>query len=566
VKRRIALVTTYNPGALGPRFVAGHLIAHGHEVKFVHLKNFCAAAIPTQMAEEHRKRELAACDVEYVAFQHPGEVLFSPYPFPITDREMELFVQEIESYRPDAVGISLFSVTAEIARRATRAIRKRLPGLPVIWGGIHCQIAPDDCVRGLSPDPQTGAKDEAAVPDALCIAEGEAPMLALLERWDDYRAAGTLDLPGFWFAHAEQVTRNARPPLEQNLDNYSFPAYAVNEVLIENDRVDTMYSDPRGPIRYHILLLTERGCPYHCSYCVNSIMNTIEPQARHIRRRSVDNVLAEVEKRVTENGVTHFPIYDEIFAIQKPWIMEFAAKWKQRFKPRGITFNGYFHPLASTPDMVDALWDAGMSSAGFAIQSGSRRVVEKVYDRIFDRQKIIDMSRRIAQFPFQNVQVDLLCDSPYETEEDRRETLELLLEMAPPFQVETCGLVTYSYSALAHKERVRQSVPWEERLFWNMLYHLAGSRQLRPETIRALSHDTYLRQNPLELEKLAIDLRGEGLRNPGILRPLGCALPPEQLAPPPQPPAQALAMPATPVSFPRRVKRFLRRLKSCLTD
>ena len=558
MKRRIALVTLYNPGAVGPRYVAGELTARGHEVKFIHLKDFFAVGIPTEMVtDEQRQRELVGCDVEYVAFQHPGEVLFSPYPFPITDKEMDLFVQEINKYQPDAVGISLFSVTVEIARRATRAIRKNCHGIPVIWGGIHCQIAPDDCVKGLSPDPETGLRDETSVPDIVCTAEGESPIRALMERWEEYRSKGSLDLLGFWFVHQGQVIQNVRPPLEQNLDQISFPAYGIDEVIIENNGTDEKYSNKQGPIRNHILLFTERGCPYHCSYCVHSIMNRIEPKHRQIRRRSVDNVLAEVEKRVEENGLTHFPIYDEIFAIQKPWIMEFAEKWERRFKPRGITFNGYFHPLASSPEMVGILFNAGMTDAGFAIQSGSQRIVEQVYERAFDRQKIITLSQEIAKYPFGNVQVDLLSDSPYENEEDRRATLELLLEMSPSFHVETCGLVTYTYSALAKKERLVQSVPWKERLFWNMLYHLAGSTQIRPETIRALSNDTYLRDNPMDLEKLAVDLRGEGLLNTGILRPFGQILPPKPKSPPPvqaQPPQVGCGKP----SCARRAYRHLR--------
>jgi hypothetical protein len=31
MKSRVALVTTYNPGAAGPRAVGGHLLAHGHD-------------------------------------------------------------------------------------------------------------------------------------------------------------------------------------------------------------------------------------------------------------------------------------------------------------------------------------------------------------------------------------------------------------------------------------------------------------------------------------------------------------------------------------------------------
>jgi hypothetical protein len=81
--------------------------------------------------------------------------------------------------------------------------------------------------------------------------------------------------------------------------------------------------------------------------------------------------------------------------------------------------------------------------------------------------------------------------------------------MYPPFRVETFGLVTYKTSTLVDKERLMDEVPWNERLFWNMLYHLTGTTWLSRDTILELSYDTYMKENPLMLEKLVCDIQGE---------------------------------------------------------
>ncbi|NQU44181.1 cobalamin B12-binding domain-containing protein [bacterium] len=511
--KHVALITLYNPGAIGPRYVAAQILAAGHDVKFVHLKELLAVAIPTTEYAKHEELKTRHQDVSYVAFQHPGEILYVPYPTPITNREMDLLCEEIRAFEPDLIGLSMYSVTARVARRVTRIVHERLAGTPVLWGGIHCIIDPEDCLTGLESDP-------GQVPDILCVTEGEGPIPALLDRWEEYAGGGSPEIPGIWFVRDGEVKRFEREPFETDLDKYAFPVYNIRESLIEGDGVDRKFEDPRGAILPHIFAITERGCPFHCSYCVHSVLNRMDKEHGRVRRRSVDNVLEEAERRVEENGLSFLPIFDEIFGFQKKWVFEFAAKWRERFKPHGISFGGYLHPLASSLEMVQTLFEAGMSRTGMGVQTGSPRVNEDVYERRFVREKIVELSEHIAAFPFEDVQIDLLADSPYETEDDRRLTLELLLDLAPPFRVETCGLVTYSRSELANKPRLMDEVPWDERLFWNMLFHLTGSRDISKKQIIEWSRAPHLRENPLELEKIAVRLRGEYfINNPGFIRP-----------------------------------------------
>ncbi len=513
MKSRMAIITTYNPGAAGPRYVAGALARAGHDVKFIHLKELRCVAVPTADFEKHEALRRLQADIQYVPFQHPGEVLYVPYPSRITERELDLLIEEIENYDPHVVGISMFGVTVEIARRVTRLIHKRLPGLPVLWGGIHCMVCPEDCLRGLRADPQTGrAADPLAVPDILCAAEGEAPAVEFMERIEEYLRGGIPDVPGLWFVREGEVWRGAKAPFVDDLDSLAFPIYAGNEVLIDDDRVDHKFKDPRGFIQNHLYIFTERGCPYKCSFCIHSVINKMGEGYHRIRRRSVENVLAEVEKRIAENGMKHFVIHDEIFAIQKPWIMEFAEKWERRMKPRAITFTGYVHPLTTDLEMLEALWRAGLTRTGIGLQTGSPRASREVYDRPLHRDRVIQMTEWLARFPFELVQIDLISDSPYETEDDRRETLELLLDMHPPFRVETFSLVVYPTSELVNKKPLMKEVPWAERLFWNMLYHLTGAKHIAPETVREMSHSREYRENPLLLEQKVIEMNGEYFR------------------------------------------------------
>src|SRR5690606_16825306 len=159
------------------------------------------------------------------------------------------------------------------------------------------------------------------------------------------------DIPGIWYVDGEKVKRSGMTPLEQDLGNIAFPSYAdCPEVVIDDDAKDMRYSVKDGFIQNHICVFTERGCPYACSFCIHSVINKLDDGHNRIRRRSVDDVLEEVEIRVRENKLNHIYIHDEIFAIQKKWIMEFAEKFAKRFKKRGITFTGYVHPMCTDAD------------------------------------------------------------------------------------------------------------------------------------------------------------------------------------------------------------------------
>lgn len=517
--KRVAMITTYNPGAAGPRFVAGSLVAAGYDVKFFHLKELRAVAVPTTDFERHEELRAAHKDIQYVAFQHPGEVLYVPYPSPISDREMELLYEEIRAYDPQLVGITMFTVTVEIARRVTAFLHERMPGLPIIWGGIHCMVKPDDCLKGLAPGPDGEPANPLQVPDIICAGEGEIPTVALMNQWDAYIAGEVPEIPGLWFVKGTEVHRCAPAGFENDLDKFPFPVYAKQEVLIDQNKIDHKFEEPQGWIQNHIFVFTERGCPYSCSFCIHSVINKMENTYRRIRRRSVENVIDEMAQRVKENGMKHLVIHDEIFAIQKKWVMDFAAEYKKRLKPLGVTFTGYVHPLTSDLDMVEALFEAGMTNTGIGLQTGSERTSKEVYDRPLHRDKVLLMSEYLAKFPFENVSIDVLSDSRYETDDDRFQTLELLLDMTPPFQVETYGIVTYPITELANKKPLVDHVPWQICLFWNMLYHLAGIPWMKKETVVALSKMEGFKEDPLPLEALVRDIHaGLYKRLPGQLR------------------------------------------------
>ena len=127
---RIALVATYtHPIALGLRLVSSYLKAVGHDVEMIFMKS---------------KRDTAKADFSEAA--------------------LDDFVERMR--HQDLIGMGLMTNTFFRACVLTQRIREAGIGAPIIWGGTHPTVAPNESLE---------------VPDIICVGEGEEPMLRLVE-------------------------------------------------------------------------------------------------------------------------------------------------------------------------------------------------------------------------------------------------------------------------------------------------------------------------------------------------------------------------------------------------
>ncbi len=482
---RVAFITTYNPGAIGVRYVGASLKAAGHEVWFIHFKEFRVIGVPPHDIEHHKRLE--QYKMLYLKVIRPGTVLYIPYPVAITETEKKLLIQTLKSIKPDLIGFTFYSVTLEQVKQLTELIHKELPGVPVVWGGLHCIVRPEECIEYA---------------DIVCAGEGEEVMVEFLKHWDEFKSGKELHIPGLWFRHGNKIISSDEHPTVADLDKLPFPLVMENEILIEDDTVSDMMNKPGPFLNAHIFIFTERGCPYQCAYCIHSMLKPVG--FKKFRRRSVDNVLAETADRVNRLGMKHIIYHDEIFVTQKSWVREFTQKFKERFGKLGITYTGYIHPMTTDYEMLEWMFDAGLTVTGMGIQSGSERVCKEVFNRPWIPDKIIAMSEMLSKFPFKQVQYEVIVNNVFETDEDRRETLEFLLKLTPPFDIELFALMIYPICALIDQKPLVEKLDEKNMLFWNMLYHLPGIKEIDRNFIRELSNNQYLREHPEELEKFLI--------------------------------------------------------------
>lgn len=407
--------------------------------------------------------------------------------------------------KPDIIGISLRSSYFKIATDLTHEIKKEINAL-IVWGGIHPTISPEDCIQYA---------------DIVCQGEGEQPMIELVEKLE--RSEDINKINSLWIKTKDGVMKNKiRPP--QDLNALPLPVFDENnEYIIEGSMVHRGISI-KGYTRY--VVMATRGCPFRCTYCGNNTFSKLY-SGRFIRWRSVDSVIKELEeaKRLFRNLRTIFFV-DELFVSDKEWLIKFREEYKKRV---ALPFEAEFFPNYVRDDIVVILKEAGLRNVTVGIQSGSKRILYDAYERYTPIKNILDMHRIFLKYKIKPA-YDIILGNPLENDNDKRETLNLLLEFKGSFILHIYMLTHFPKTELTESLLSRGLIGQDDvehiktktftnwhlqfndenstgDLFWGGLISLTSHRLMPKFIIRHMSNSIILRKHPGPLTLLATIFR-----------------------------------------------------------
>lgn len=353
-------------------------------------------------------------------------------------------MQKIVDLCKDAqlVGITLMTAHFYMARYLTQEIKTQVE-IPVLWGGVHPSMAPEQCLEYA---------------DLVCIGEGERMIVELahcIAEGSDYHHVGNLA----YLDKTGKLVVNPLYPLDKNLDDLPFADYdfeqqfVVHEGKLVRFTRNLMYfylsdigSWARGPV---FGMIVTRGCPYRCTYCVNDafVLNAY-PNWNRLRWRSPENVIAEIQairKQLPE--IEAIAIRDDTFlANPERYILAFSKLYKEQVD---LPFRAYTTPPAAKREKIKMLVEAGMYLIIMGIESGAERIQE-MYDRKFPNAMILQAAGVINEFKDQisRPMYDLITDNPYETEDDQYETLNLINHLPVPYKLSLFSLIFYPGTGL----------------------------------------------------------------------------------------------------------------------
>lgn len=470
----VALISLYDEFCLGLRHVAGFLKQSGHQVTLIHFKRYARST------EKDSRADVADCCVQTITPFGPETL---NYPTPYSERELQLLVNLLGERKAVVAGLSVPSNHKKAACRITREIRDGL-GVPVVWGGVHPTVAPDDCFES---EPSLGG---------LCVGEGEITFKEYVEAIERKSDLGTTPIAGMWLREPGQVVRHAPRPVEQNLDALGMQFFEEDaEFMIDEERV--IHREPiDSEVVWKYKIMTGRGCPFCCSFCIHSTLKRRYPDMARLRRRSPMHVAEEIrlaKQRMPYLRMIEFE--DDIFTLQREWLARFADIYRKEI---ALPFWCYTYPLSVNRANLQILKDMGIEFITMGIQSGSDRINRDVYDRDTPKQRILDAIQLIRECQIPAI-YDIICDNPYESEHDLNETLDVITRIGPDDHLHLTRLAFLPATAIterAARDGLIGQPPDDLHRFYDGLFLLAQYGIADRETVVSLTQDAFLRQNP----------------------------------------------------------------------
>jgi anaerobic magnesium-protoporphyrin IX monomethyl ester cyclase len=271
------------------------------------------------------------------------------------------FEEALSSFQPDVVGFSVMSVNLKVALILAGLSKERFPQVPVVFGGIHPTIAPEETIA------------EPAV-DALCIGEGEGSFAEFLSALDAGR--NFHQVSGFWVKSDGRTFRNPVRPLLPDIDPLPLP-----------DR-DALSPASLQAELYGVNLLTSRGCPFPCAYCQNAyLMELYKGLGPFVRYRSLESVFTEIDEVIARYHPSRLSFSDESFTLNKKRLREFCAEYPRRYS---LPFLCQTRPDLVDEDAFRLLESAGCDFVNMAVEAGNPEIRNAVLKRNISTEKIIE--------------------------------------------------------------------------------------------------------------------------------------------------------------------------------
>ena len=342
---------------------------------------------------------------------HSTYLLFDPQLF----GDLFLFVNFLEklfSYRkqilnrikddkPDIVAFSVVSDNFGWACSYADEIKRENPNVNIVFGGPHVTAASQNVLSNWFVD-------------YVIVGEGEYPMLELVQALEERRSYESIANLGYK-RNGELIINDPRPLL-QDLDMLPFPD---TDLFLD--------ANPYAQKEYNIM--TSRGCVNKCSYCHNSIERRVlwNKCGAFLRRRSVENVIAELKERKQKYDFNTLCIWDEVFTYDEKWLEEFSEVYKREIN---VPFWTFVHPKHITEKTVKFLENMGCWEVEMGVQTLNQEIKNNILHRYETKSDVIKAIELFKNSKIRLV-VDVIFGLPELKSEDYIELIETFNEHRP---------------------------------------------------------------------------------------------------------------------------------------
>lgn len=278
------------------------------------------------------------------------------------------------------LGFSVMTSQVPMALRLSRQLKTRYPEVPVVWGGIHPILFPEQTIADDAVDIAVFGDGAQTVHDLCDYLAGMRPLE---------------EVKGIFFKtpqggdHYNESSRpddfDILPPIDfeilEDVETY-LSAHSVYQREIGEDR------------KLRVMpIVSGLGCCYRCKFCINVILK------RRYRLKSASAIIEEAQRLQKAYKADAFVFYDEDFLINKKRLLELLDLIEQnhlRFYWRIWTRVDHFRKDYLNENLIARMENCGVRSMVMGAESGSQKILDSIQKGI-KLANILNSARLLAR-------------------------------------------------------------------------------------------------------------------------------------------------------------------------
>jgi radical SAM superfamily enzyme YgiQ (UPF0313 family) len=323
----------------------------------------------------------------------------------LTRETKKKFVDDtIRKFKPDLICFTTIATEYEFIAKTAEYIKSRYPSIYLLVGGPHVSLNPKNTINDSF--------------DAVCIGEGEYATLHLIQQLE--KGQNPTKINNLWIKQKTGIEINNTSEFIQDLDSLPFPDREMWRKLVT-------YPDKKQ------VVLLGRGCPFECTYCSNHALKRLA-SGKYVRFRSAENVIREMEELLKK-----FPKTEEIYfevetiGVNMSFALELCSKlqeFNKKHKKISYGVNLRVIPGQEHTALFEAFKKANFKNINIGLESGSKRIRERVLNRYYSNEDIINTVKLAKKYCLE-VYLFVIIGLPDETPTDYLKTVEVCRQCQP---------------------------------------------------------------------------------------------------------------------------------------
>jgi len=305
----------------------------------------------------------------------------------------------LSKFQADVVGITGVTPTFESAMNVAHTAKQVLPKGFVIMGGPHATFADAEVLKANSEI------------DVIVRGEGEVTILELLKT---HFEQGDLEgVAGISFVRDKEVIRTPARPFIQDLDEIPRPAYQYFALQ--------KYQTFKKQV---MPILTSRGCPFQCAYCVSSRM-----AGKEFRARNPKLVVDELVWLRDTYHASAVSFYDDAFTYDNERAIKLCEEIKRQ--KVGLPWDCQTRVDRITKEILIKMKEAGCELVSFGAESGCQKILDSVNKKttIELNEQAVKMAKSVGL----SVAMSVIIGYPGETAESLQQTFDFIKRTKPDY-------------------------------------------------------------------------------------------------------------------------------------